>query len=245
LLILPDNLHEAEFHWRIPDGASRTLWLAQSRHAIFIPKNIPYKILWKKQAALARISLDDAFIARAIIQRRFANVQILHEWELASVDLHVHFLFNLFEEQCRHFHFPDTNPYMAAASHLFAVHALKIFATKETKIASGLAIPSLRRVQTHIEKNLGERLPVAALAGKAGLCPQHFTKLFKISTNMTPHQYVLLKRIEQAQQLLASGMRAADVAAATGFADQSHLLQTLKRYRADSKPNSNRIAVQP
>ena len=114
-----------------------------------------------------------------------------------------------------------------------------------SRLNAGASISPKRRVQTHIAKNLGEHIPVAALAVKAGLCAQHFTKLFKISTNMTPHQYVLLKRIEQAQQLLASGMRAADVAAATGFADQSHLLQTLKRHRAGSNPIPNRISMQP
>lgn len=48
---------------------------------------------------------------------------------------------------------------------------------------------------------------------------RHFRALFATS----PHRFLLMRRLERARRLIAEGGRLADVAAATGFADQSHL----------------------
>ena len=45
---------------------------------------------------------------------------------------------------------------------------------------------------------------------------------------MTPHQFLVSMRIAEARRLLAAGLAPAEVAAMTGFADQSHLTRRFR-----------------
>ena len=87
--------------------------------------------------------------------------------------------------------------------------------------AGGLAPHMLRRVRDFIDANLAEPLAISDLAAATGLSPHHFARAFKRSTGETPHGFVTRQRIDRAKTLLRDhGL--ADVAAACGFASQSH-----------------------
>ena len=68
------------------------------------------------------------------------------------------------------------------------------------------------------------------MAAVAHLSPYHFARQFKAATGLPPHQYVIARRVERAQQLLRQGdLSLAVVAACAGFSDQSQLAQNFKR----------------
>ena len=50
------------------------------------------------------------------------------------------------------------------------------------------------------EKNLANNISLSELAAVVGMSPHYFAELFKKSTGRAPHQYILMKRIEQAKQ---------------------------------------------
>jgi AraC family transcriptional regulator len=105
-------------------------------------------------------------------------------------------------------------------------HAGRDVATGREAIAS----QRLRRVTDYIEDHLGGDLSVLALAAEAGLGPAQFTHQFRRSTGLSPHQYVLRRRVERAAELLASPSQSiADVALAVGFCSQSHLTAAFRR----------------
>lgn len=61
-------------------------------------------------------------------------------------------------------------------------------------------------------------------------CPPNFSLLFKQSTGLTPHQYVIKIRVDRAKYLLLQGKNSiADIAQIVGFANQSHLNLHFKR----------------
>jgi AraC family transcriptional regulator len=96
---------------------------------------------------------------------------------------------------------------------------------------SGLSPSKLRRVIAYIRENLQHDLTLSELAEAVGLSSHHFRHLFKQSTGLAPHQYLLQCRVERARQLLLqrSNMTVAEIAAAVGFCDQSHLARHMKR----------------
>jgi AraC family transcriptional regulator len=82
----------------------------------------------------------------------------------------------------------------------------------------------LTRVKELIEANLEGDLSLKILARESGYSRAHFARLFRAATGMTPHSYVLERRILRARQLLTQpDLSLTDIAASSGFATQSHL----------------------
>jgi AraC family transcriptional regulator len=69
------------------------------------------------------------------------------------------------------------------------------------------------------------------MAAAAHLSPYHFARRFKAATGLPPHQYVIVRRVERAKQLLRQDgdISLAEVAACAGFSDQSQFSHHFKR----------------
>lgn len=70
---------------------------------------------------------------------------------------------------------------------------------------------------------------LAALAGQAGLSRYQFLRAFTRLTGLPPHAYLLQRRMHHARQLVRGGVALAEAAAASGFADQSHMTRCFVR----------------
>jgi AraC family transcriptional regulator len=74
-----------------------------------------------------------------------------------------------------------------------------------------------------MQAHLDQELSLTALAAVAQMSPYYFSRLFKQSTGLSLHQYLLHQRVERAKHLLADPRRRiADVSQEVGFAAQSH-----------------------
>jgi AraC-like DNA-binding protein len=94
------------------------------------------------------------------------------------------------------------------------------------------ALPKWRlmRVLSYIETNIGEPITLANLAATTGLSRMYFAKQFRATTGIRPHDFVLRKRIERAQQQLAATSDAlVDIALSVGFQTQAHFTTVFKR----------------
>lgn len=88
----------------------------------------------------------------------------------------------------------------------------------------GLAPWQVRRVSARIEADLGQPLRLSDVAGEARLSPSYFSRAFRISFGAPFSDYLIARRLEQAQMLLLTTDQAISaVALACGLADQSHL----------------------
>ena len=74
-------------------------------------------------------------------------------------------------------------------------------------------------------------IPVALseLAADAGLSRFQLLRAFEKATGLTPHAYLVQRRLQLARRLIARRMPLAEAAAASGFADQSHLTRLFYR----------------
>jgi AraC-like DNA-binding protein len=92
-----------------------------------------------------------------------------------------------------------------------------------------------RQVQSavaYIEENFRSKLTLAELARVANLSPFHFDRLFSRVVGLTPHAYILDRRLRFAQRLLSDADfngTVADIASDAGFADQSHFARCFRR----------------
>lgn len=116
--------------------------------------------------------------------------------------------------------------YRTTLAKLLAVHLLICYVKANFSSQAG-AKPvhtKLNAILLHIHNHLDQELKVAALAKMAELSPPHFCRIFKKSTGLSPHRYILIQRIALAKELLDnSKMSLSDIALQCGFYDQSHL----------------------
>ena len=96
-------------------------------------------------------------------------------------------------------------------------------------IRRGLSRRQFQRVTGYIEAHLAENLSLARLSAIAGLSASHFRVLFKRTTGLTVHAYVVRRRVERARVLLEqSGLPAVQVALEAGFSHQSHMARCMR-----------------
>ena len=114
-----------------------------------------------------------------------------------------------------------------------AIHLLRKYTTKKAKLSSyqnGLSQSKIRQIIDYIRAHLDRDLKIVELASLVQMSPYYFIRLFKESTGKTPHQYILLSRIEKAKYLLKQNrLSIAAIATLVGFCDQSHFSRYFKR----------------
>ncbi len=93
-----------------------------------------------------------------------------------------------------------------------------------------LARHVFRAVEEYIHAHLDQNIALAELAAVANLSEFHFARLFRQTTGLPPHQFVIHQRVERAKRLIAAGrLSLAQIAIDVGFSDQSQLNRHFKR----------------
>ena len=107
--------------------------------------------------------------------------------------------------------------------------------------SSGCAVPisgdvgtlpwgRLRRVIEYIQQNLDQDLTLAELAAMVYMSPYHFARLFKRSTGVPPHRFVIRERIARASVVLTRPeLSIAQISRMVGFGTPSHFTTVFRR----------------
>ncbi len=127
----------------------------------------------------------------------------------------------------------DSRLYVETMANALFVHLIQNYSTNKPvwqEYENGLGQRKLQQVIDYIHTHLDRDLSLAELAELVQISPHYFSLLFKRSTHLTPHQYVIKIRIDRAKYLLLQGKNSlADIAQIVGFANQSHLNLHFKR----------------
>lgn len=127
---------------------------------------------------------------------------------------------------------PTTRLYQESLVSTLALHLMTHHsqAAQKNQAARPLSAAQLQRVSSHVAEHLAQTISLTDLAGVAGLSASQFSRRFRDTTGQTPHRFVTSMRVERARDLLVAGKYTpVEVAALTGFADQSHLTRHVRR----------------
>lgn len=96
----------------------------------------------------------------------------------------------------------------------------------------GMAEPdgAVGRAREHLLAHLTEPVSLEELASVAGLSRCHLARTFQEAVGLPPHAYQNQSRVELGKRLLRQGMAICQVAAETGFADQSHFTRVFRQF---------------
>jgi len=79
-----------------------------------------------------------------------------------------------------------------------------------------------------LDARIREKFTLQELAGELHVHPAHLVRAFGRKFGITPHQYLIGRRVDMARKLLLQGMAPPAVAVAVGFYDQAHLTRHFK-----------------
>ena len=85
-----------------------------------------------------------------------------------------------------------------------------------------------RRLVDLIESQLAEPPSLDDLALAVGMRTAAFMKAFRASFDISPHQYVLARRVEKAKTMLQRDVRLMDIALSLGFVSHAHFSGTFR-----------------
>jgi AraC family transcriptional regulator len=95
----------------------------------------------------------------------------------------------------------------------------------------------LKRVVEYVDLHLSAKITLAELAAVAGLSRMHFASQFRAATNLRPHEFVLRRRVQRAEELLQNTTTPiVEIALSMGFQTQAHFTTIFKRF-VGSTPN--------
>lgn len=196
-----------------------------------IPAGQPHTVTWKQEAELTVFFLAPGFVDGLVQEGAHAG-----RWQMignyAALDP---FIRQLGLSLVRDLE-GGRNPgqlYLDSIACVLGRHLLNNYGLAREPVLSRGDLPKhkLKRVTEFIEDHLADKLTLENLAEVAQLSAFHFARSFKRSTGLAPHRYLLQRRIERARELLQrSALSTAEVALAVGFADQSHMTATFRKF---------------
>lgn len=115
-------------------------------------------------------------------------------------------------------------------SHLLRTHS-NLTPTKPPPSSGGLGARARKETDQYISMHLSERIRLKELAAAANLSVSHFTRAFRTTFGLPPHQYVLSVRLHHARQLIVgSDLPFGHIARNAGFANNSHLTSAMRKH---------------
>lgn len=123
--------------------------------------------------------------------------------------------------------------YAESLGNLLAVHLLRHYANQDIqplRHLGGLSGTKLRHVNDFILEHYSHDIKLEQLAQVAGMSSFHFAREFKRTTGVTPHQYLIKFRVEQAKSFLANeDLSLIEVSLRSGFSHQSHFTRLFRK----------------
>ncbi|WP_377297667.1 helix-turn-helix domain-containing protein [Rhizobium sp. SGZ-381] len=103
-------------------------------------------------------------------------------------------------------------------------------APRKRPATGGLAPWQENRVRQYIEDNLATTISLDELARLVRLSTSYFSAAFKVSFDMSPHNYIISRRVEHAKHRMTSSRASlSEIALDCGLSDQAHLSRIFRK----------------
>jgi AraC family transcriptional regulator len=232
------RLHQSDPHYLVQRLGGRTLADTEtSRLITIIPAEHPFEQIFQVESEDFNIVLPDRLIRRAAQDAGLYPDRVNVRDTFCADDPHVLNLGLALGSELQSNSLAE-DLYVESLSYALSIHLVR----KYSSLSSGLervaerlsgrrlSAQVLRRVVDYVHENLHCRLTLRDIAAAANLSPYHFSRLFKATTGLSPHQFVIEERTTRARDLLVStDLPLHEIAMQVGFADQSHLGRHFRR----------------
>ena len=218
---------------QVQDGKTYT-GLYQRGDILITPANTPLFVRWLGDEDCLRIRLTREFvrsIARETLNKDYDSLELLPEFQIRNPQIEACAMMLFAEWQQEHF---DNGLYLDSLTNVLTVNLLRHHTASKPKLPiyeGGLPPRQLSQVLDYIDTYLEQNIKLTDLAQLLDMSQFHFSRLFKQSIGLTPHQYLSQQRVERAKELLKKTDRLIiDIALECGFSSHSHLSKQFRQF---------------
>lgn len=218
---------------------------AQSRHICVLPAHTEARFRFHSECEILHLYLNSDLIAQAgrdAVPTDPAGVRLLPRFLVRDPTIG-----QVADRITEEMKLPGiaTQLFARCMAQRLAVHLLRFHSNLRSAPRLGateLPIWKLRRVQGYIEGHLDQDITLNDLARIAEMSIFHFVRCFKQSRGITPHQYIMRRRMEAAKALLQdSDLDIGQVALSIGLRSQSHFASIFQRHTGMSPTRFRRL----
>ncbi|MFM2313441.1 MAG: hypothetical protein RLZZ04_2717 [Cyanobacteriota bacterium] len=213
------------------DGRFRQEQVIQG-NCVIIPSHISQRVEWDRASGAVMLAIDPTVFAQTIYEVVDPNkIELLPQF--ATGDPFIYQI-GIALKSALFKHSDRSRLYAETLVNTLILHLLEHYTTTRPNlrecVAGQLPQYKLQQVIDYINDYLDHDLSLQELSNLVQMSPHYFSQLFKQSTGITPHQYVIRCRIERAKDLMRQGkLCIAEIATQVGFVDQSHLHRYFKQ----------------
>ncbi len=239
-LFIPRHEHTNAFLHLVRNGGvkyevntrGRVLRFSSRPGTIFLlPRGTVDEVNWTGPTHRIAVAINPQLLTSALEETAHeSDMELAEHWDL--IDRHIA---ALLEEMTADLEegSPAGAIYGDSLANTLAVYLLRRYSVRGIKpvvYKGGLPGNRLKRVLNYIADNLETNIRLSKLAAIADMSPHYFSELFKQSTGRSPHNYLLLQRIERAKQRLRDPKHSIiDVGLEAGFQNPSHFARIFRK----------------
>jgi AraC family transcriptional regulator len=224
---------------------SRVLRFTSRPGTIFLlPRGTVDEVNWAGPTHRIAVAINPRLLTHVLEETAHeSDIELTEHWDL--IDPHISALLAEMTADLQEGS-PAGAIYGESLASTLAVYLLRRYSVRRiTPVVykGGLPGNRLRRVLDYIAANLETNISLSKLAAIAEMSPHYFSELFKQSTGRSPHNFILLQRIERAKQHLRDPNRSIiDVGLGAGFQNPSHFARMFRQV-AGTTPSRFRVDV--
>ena len=213
---------------------------------IVTPVGEPKLLSHREEAEILKLRIAPSFFERVVCEaggRPSGSVRLLDNF--GTRDAHIESLARSLLAEIRTEGLAS-HLYVESLANQLVVHLLRHYSSaKKAPEDPSAALPryKLERATDYINDNLRENLTLKDIAQTLSMSPYHFAHVFKLTVGLTPHRYVIERRMERAKSLLRdTALPVTQVAHQVGYSNHSHFSTVFhrltghspRRYRRDT-----------
>ena len=226
------------FEWEWKDGKTFKTHCYGSGDVWVNPAGVPFSHRINRYNQFVLLTLDPAKVVEVLPEHPFIERQMFRRQHKVQ-DRHLQMLLQslLVEAESGG---PNGKLYADALSTALATHFVNHYSVDVSlnpSVSHTIERQRLGQVIDYIDASLTKDLSLDDLALVAGLSKFHFSRMFKQTFGMTPHRYLMKRRVERAAIVLKQNVlkhnasTIAQVAHQFCFADQSHFTRVFKQLK--------------
>jgi len=204
----------------------------ETGHISILPAHLPIKAKWSQASEFTHCYLEPNFftnVAYESVHSEQVEVSLTIKKYDPLIQQIVLELKAALETDAK-----NSRLYAESMAIALAAHCLRYYSTRKHILqdyADGLSKYKLKQAIEYINDHFTEDVSIAAIANELSISQYYFSRLFKQSTGITPHTYLVQQRVEHSKQLLKQAENTInEIAIECGFANPSHFAKCFRRY---------------